>query len=234
MNAKKNMIRAIIAMGIVLVIYCILAFVMPFQRGTVFWLSFVFTVIALLVQIFVLKTAFAHGEDARSKFYGFPIAKVGLIYLVAQLIAGFVCMAMGVLLPVWVAVVLFVLILGAALIGLITVDAIRDEVERQDTELQADVEAMRSLQSKTSSIAAQCQDPVLKKVLTSLAEQFRFSDPVSSEKTAEAESNLAGMVDVLQAAVIERDADSALELISRIEAALAERNELCKLAKRDR
>ncbi len=196
-----------------------------------FWLSFVFTILALLAQLWVLKTSFAHGESVRSKFYGFPIARIGLIYLVVQLIVGFVCMALGAFLPVWVAIVLFVIILGAVAIGLIIVDAIRDEVERQDTVLQADVTAMRALQSKTASIAAQCQDAALKKVLISLAEQFRFSDPVSSADTAEAEAGLNELVDLLQSAVIEKDPDSALALVPRIEAALAERDHLCKLGK---
>ena len=231
MNENKNSTRVLVITAIVLVVFCVLAFAIPFLRGTVFWLGVVFTVIAILAQLYVAKKAFANGEGARSKFYGFPIARVGAIYLVVQIIAGLVCMALGAILPAWVAVVIFVVILAAAVIGFITVDAIRDEVERQDTVLQANVTAMRSLQSKASSIAAQCQDPVLKKVLTSLAEQFRFSDPVSSVDTAEAETELNEMVDLLQSAVIERDPDSALALVPRIEAALAERNRLCKLGK---
>ena len=231
MNAKKNTIRTLVVLAIVLILYCVLAFAIPFVRGPVFWLSFVFTILALLAQLWVLKTSFAHGESVRSKFYGFPIARIGLIYLIVQFIVGFACMAMGAFLPTWVAIILLVVILGAAAIGLITVDAIRDEVERQDTVLKADVTAMRALQSKTASIAAQCQDPPLKKVLTSLAEQFRFSDPVSSGDTAEAEAGLNELVDLLQSAVIERDPDSALALVPRIEAALAERNRLCKLGK---
>ncbi len=231
MNAKKNMTRTLVVLAIVLVLYCVLAFAIPFVRGAVFWLSFVFTIIALLAQLWVLKTSFAHGESVRSKFYGFPIARIGLIYLVVQFIIGLVCMALGAFLPTWVAVVLFIIILGAAAIGLITVDAIRDEVERQDTVLNENVTAMRGLQSKTASIAAQCQDPALKKTLTALAEQFRFSDPVTSADTAEAEAGLGEMVDLLQSAVIEKDPDSALALVPRIEAALAERNHLCKLNK---
>ena len=194
-----------------------------------FWPAFVFAVIAILAQLYVAKKAFANGEGARSKFYGFPIARVGVIYLAVQVILWLACMALGAILPAWVAVVFFVVILAAA-IGFIAVDTIRDEVERQDTALKEDVTAMRALQSKTASIAAQCQDPPLKKVLTSLAEQFRFSDPVSSADTAEAEAGLNELVDLLQAAVVEHDPDSALALVPRIEAALAERNRLCVCA----
>ena len=134
MDGKKNMIGAIVAMALVLLLYCVLAFMMPFPRGTVFWLSFAFTVVALLAQIWVLYASFARGEGARSRFFGIPLAKVGLTYLVAQLIAGFVCMAMGTLLPVWVTVVLLILILGAAAVGLIPEDGQGDEAVREETD----------------------------------------------------------------------------------------------------
>lgn len=231
MNAKKNMTRTLVVLAIVLVLYCVLAFAIPFVRGPVFWLSFVFTIIALLTQLWVLKTSFAHGESVRSKFYGFPIARIGLIYLVVQLIVGFVCMALGAFLPVWVAIVLFVIILGAAAIGLITVDAIRDEVERQDTVLKANVTSMRDLQSRITSIAAQCDDPSVKNELNALAEKFRFSDPVSSDATNEAEAGLSALMDELQTAAIECDATSVSLLTAKIGTALNERNRLCKLNK---
>ena len=156
MNGKKNMTRSVVILAIVLILYCVLAFAIPFVRGGVFWLSFVFTLIALCAQFYVLKTSFDHGESARSKFYGFPIARIGLIWLVVQLIAGFVCMALGTVLPAWVALVVFVIILALAAIGLITAEGIRDEVERQDETLKKNVTNMRALQSKAAAIAAMC------------------------------------------------------------------------------
>lgn len=231
MNMHKNTIRTLVIAAIVLVVFCVLAFAIPFVRGPVFWLGFAFTVIAILAQLYVAKKAFANGEGARSKFYGFPIARVGAIYLVVQVIVGLICMALGAILPAWIAVVLFVVILAAAVIGFITVDAIRDEVERQDMVLKANVTSMRDLQSRSISIAAQCNDPAAKAELDALAEKFRFSDPVSSEATAEAEAGLSALMDELQAAAVDGDAASVSQLTAKITAALNERNRLCKLNK---
>ncbi len=231
MNGKKNMTRSVVILAIVLILYCVLAFAIPFVRGGVFWLSFVFSLIAICAQFYVLKTSFDHGESARSKFYGFPIARIGLIYLVVQLIAGFACMALGTVLPAWVALVVFVIILALAAIGLITAEGIRDEVERQDETLKKNVTNMRALQSKAAAIAAQCEDGGAKKTLTALADKFRFSDPVSSEATAEAEAGLAALTDELQAAVLDKDYGAAVSLAGKLEAALSERNRLCRLEK---
>ena len=231
MNAKKNMMRTLAVAAIVLVLFCVLAFAIPFVHGAVFWLAFIFTIIAILAQLYIAKKAFANGEGARSKFYGFPIARVGFIYLFVQVLAGLVCMALGLVLPVWVAVVLFILILALAAIGFITVDAIRDEVERQDAVLKTNVTSMRTLQSKAAAIASQCEDASLKNILTALSDKFRFSDPVSSAATEEAETGLAALMEELQAAVLDSDSEAAVALAKRLEAALAERNRLCKLGK---
>ena len=231
MNAKKNIMRTLAITAIVLVLFCVVAFAIPFARGPVFWLAFIFTIIAILAQLYVAKKAFANGEGARSRFYGFPIARVGLLYLAVQVVAGLACMALGAVLPVWVAVVLFILILAAAVIGFITVDAIRDEVERQDAVLKTNVTSMRTLQSKAAAIASQCEDESIRNVLNALSDKFRFSDPVSSEATAEAEAGLAALTDELQAAVLDKDYGAAISLAGKLEAALSERNRLCRLEK---
>ncbi len=231
MNAKKNMMRTLAVTVIVLVVFCVLAFGIPFVRGSVFWMAFVFTVIAILAQLYIAKKAFANGEGAQSKFYGFPIARIGFIYLVVQVVVALVCMALGFIVPAWLAAVLLVLVLAAAAIGLITTEGIRDEVERQDEVLKKNVTNMRALQSKAAAIAAQCEDEGTRKVLNALADKFRFSDPVSSDATAEAEAGLAALTDELQAAVLDRDAEVAVALAGKLEAALAERNRLCRLNK---
>ncbi len=231
MNLNKNEMRTVLIAAIVLVLFCVLAFAIPFVHGPVFWLSLLFTIIAIVAQVYVAKKAFENGEGARSKFYGFPIARVGFIYLMAQLIVGLGCMALGAFLPAWVAVVIFGLILAAAAIGFITVDAMRDEVERQDTVLKKNVSAMRDLQSRSASIAAQCDDPALKTALNALAEKFRFSDPVSNDATVEAEAELSMLMGELQNACLESDMSSVSLLTAKIEAKLNERNRLCKLNK---
>ena len=85
---KKNAIRWWVVLGVVLVVYNVLAFALPFPKTAVFAVSYLFTMIAILAQIYVIRTAFYRGEGVKSKFYGFPIAKLGVIYLAVQLLAG--------------------------------------------------------------------------------------------------------------------------------------------------
>lgn len=64
-----------------------------------------------------------------------------------------------------------------------------------------------------------------------LAEDFRFSDPVSSDALADVEASLSACLDELQRSLTDGDLDSAAVLCRRAAATLTERNRLCKLNK---
>ena len=228
---SKNKIRFFGSLAIVFAVFTVIAFVLPVPHGGVFWLCYAFGVIALAAQLYTYPAAFG-GKSPRSKFYGFPIAKLSTIYLAAQLALSLAFMLLGLIpVPAWIPAILFVLLLAAAALGFIAADSVKDEVERQDTVHKANVDTMRALQSKSAFIASQCDDPETKAALSKLADSFRFSDPVSGEALADSEANLCALVDELQSAVMERDAAAAKSLCARIEANLADRNRLCRLNK---
>ena len=229
---KKNY-RQLIIGGIALALYLVVALAVPFPKTPAYWAAFAFGLVAIAAQVYVMKAAFQQGEPVKSKFYGYPIARIGVIYLVLQLILSFAVMALGFAfqVPVWAVVVASAVLLGVCAIGFISADIMRGEVERQDAKIKTDVRTMRALQSKAASIAGLCADDETKKALSSLADQFRFSDPVSSASVAELEASLAASVDELQAAVVDGDFAAAKQLCGKIEAALSERNRLCKLNK---
>ena len=228
MTSNKNTTRALTVLGIILVLYCVLVFVIPFEKNTVFWLSFIFTLIAILAQIYILKIAFRHGESLKSKFYGFPIARVGAIYLAVQLVLGLLCMALGQWIPVWVAAPVYILILALSVIGIMATDAARDEVERQETQKKIDTSFMDNLYLQLSGLAAQCGEPEAKKALEKLAEEVRFSDPVSGESVLSIENEITEAAGALQKALNDKDTAKLTELTSQIKDKLSARNRLVK------
>ena len=66
-----------------------------------------------------------------------------------------------------------------------------------------------------------------------MAEEFKYSDPVSSEAIKNIENELSEMVDELQKAVVDNDSESIIGLCDKIKISLTERNRLCKLNKRN-
>lgn len=228
---KKDTIRAVVVAVVALVIYNLISFVIPFAHTVAFWISYGFALAAFAVVCASIYIAFIKNPDAKSRFYGFPIARIGIIYGIAQLLAGLLLMALGKWVPVWLAVLVYAIMLGAAVIGLISADAVAEQIHAQDAKLKKDVAAMRAIQSKLSVLPGQCEDPVTAKCLTQLAEEIRFSDPVSSEATQETEADLNALTDELQKAVLEHDTAAAQNLCKRCQAVLMERNRLCKLEK---
>ena len=224
---KKETIRWGIGLGVLLVLYILVAFLIPFVHTATFWVSFVFTLIAFAVVAASMYIAFVKNPDAKSRFYGFPIAKIGAIYGLVQLVAGFIFMALAAYAPVWAAVLVYAIALGAAVIGLISAEAVVSEIHAQDNKLKKDVSLMRSLQSKVNQIAAQSENADVK----ALANEFRYSDPVSNDAIADAEADLAAAVDELQSAYVDGDSEAMAKLCRKASALLAERNRLCKLNK---
>ena len=223
MSMSKNKVRFYVVLLIVLALFSVVAFAAPFQRGTGFWLSYVCGIVAIALQAYSWTKAF-DGPEAKSKFYGFPVARVTTIYMIIQLIVSLVCMALGEKIPVAAAVIADAVLLGVALIGMIAAETARDEVVRQEVVKAASIGTMKALQAKAAAIAGACADPELKKALGSLAEDFHYSDPVSSEATQKLEMKLEVLLDEL-------GENASQELISRTKAVLAERNQLCRMNK---
>lgn len=227
---KKDTIRWSIGLGVLLVLYILVAFLIPFVHTAVFWVSFLFTLVSFAVVGASMYIAFVKNPDAKSKFYGFPIAKIGAVYGLFQLVAGILFMALAALVPVWVSVLIFAIALGAAVIGLIAAEAVVEQIQVQDVKLKKDVSLMRALQSKANQMAAQCGDSDAAAAVKAFAEELRYSDPVSSDALEEIERDLSAAVDELQAAIVDGDSTTA-QLCRKAAALLAERNRLCKLNK---
>ena len=129
--------------------------------------------------------------------------------------------------PAWAAALGYAIALGVAVIGLVSADAVVEEIHVQDAKLKKDVTLMRGLQSKVNQLSAQWDHAAVK----ALAEEFRYSDPVSSEAIADAEAALIAAVDALQNAIAADDAAQIKAACRQASAQLAERNRLCKLNK---
>lgn len=228
---KQDSLRAIIIAVAALVMYNIAVFLIPFARTAVFWISWVFTLGSFIVVGASVYIAFVQNPDARNRFYGFPVARLGVIYGVMQLVLSFVFMALGAIIPWWIAVVVYALGLGLALIGLMTSEAALKEIQKQDKKQKKDVSVMRTILSKANQLPDICENAAAAAALKTFAEELRYSDPVSSKGIAAAEAELVSLVDQLQEAVVDGSAEEIQLLCRKASEALEERNRQCKLYK---
>jgi hypothetical protein len=228
---QKNGVRGYLILVVLFVVLSVIAFAAPFSRTGVFWIAYVFAIIAIVYQIYVFKISFSGEGDVKSKFYGFPIANVGVVYLVVQTIVSLLEMVVAAILPLWASLIVNVIILALAVIGCIASDVMRDEIIRQDERLKRDVSNMRGLQSMSAALVGQCADSEVRVLVQKLSEEFKYSDPVSSEQTQELEKEIKIQLGEMQRAIIDGDNQGAALLGNRIRANLNERNRICSLGK---
>lgn len=231
MNKKTKSLIAVY--GILAVVYILLFTLIPFHKNAASWITFAFTVISFAGGLFITLHAFKDSEALVSKVYGYPIFRVGALYVGLQFGIGvLICLvAAFVAVPYWVALLTSIILIGAAAIGLIATDNIKDIVEAEDEKIEIKTRAVSIFNVDMAGILDICENADVKKELEKLAESFRFSDPVSSEATKILEDELFVELDKLKSIVSENDTDSALLQIKKVGNKLNERNRVCKVNK---
>lgn len=221
---KKNSTKGYVILGVLFVLVSIIAFAVPTSKTTTFWIAYVFTAAAFAAQIGIWKTALGKEETLKSKFLGFPIVHIGIVYAVIQVIAFAVFMFVPTL-PAWSAIVVCSIIAGVSAVCMISANVGRNEIERVEAKVQKKVFYIRELQADIELLADNESDATVKTALTQLAEKIRFSDPMSNEQLADLENKIS-----IKAAKL-KTTTSKLEIIIELNSLLDERNKKCKILK---
>lgn len=221
---NKNTKRAYIVLGIAFILFNVIAFAVPTDKTTTFWIAYAFTVVAFAFQVGTWNATFKADVPLKSKFLGIPIIHVGIVYLVIQLIAFAVFMAFPIM-PSWIAVIVCALILGISVICLVSTDVARDEINRVEEKVNQKIFYIRELQADVEILAEQEQNLETKKALETLAEEIRYSDPMSDASLAELEIKISKKVSALKIS------NDKAEIIKELDWLLTERNKKAKILK---
>lgn len=220
---KKNSTKGYVILGILFALVSVIAFAIPTIKTATFWIAYVFTAAAFAAQIIIWRTTLGK-EALKSKFLGFPVVHIGIVYTVIQVIAFAVFMFVPTL-PTWSAIVVCSVIAGISAVCMISADVGRDEIERVEAKVQNKVFYDRELQADIELLADSETNANVKTALTQLAEKIRFSDPMSNEQIADLEKKIS-----IKAAEI-KTAANKLEIITELNSLLDERNKKCKILK---
>ena len=221
---KKNITKGYVILGILFALISIIAFAVPTSKTATFWIAYVFTAAACAAQIGIWKTALGKEGTLKSKFLGFPLVHIGIVYAVIQVIAFAVFLLVPTL-PAWSVIVVCSVIAGISAVCMISADAGRNEIERVEAKVQKKVFYIRELQADIELLADNETNADVKKALTQLAEKIRFSDPMSNEKLADLEDKISTKIEEL------KTTSSQLEIITELNSLLDDRNKKCKILK---
>ena len=221
---KKNNLMSYLALGIVFILFNVIAFVIPSEKTATFWTAYAFSVVAFAVQIPLWKIAFGKKNTLKSKFLGIPIIHVGITYLIIQLIAFAIFMIFPTL-SVWLTVIVCTIILAISALCAIAGQAGANEINRVEEKIKVKRAFIQFLQTDIEMLAESETDAETKAALQKLAEKVRFSDPMSHEMLGELESRISAKIEEMKIATDKK------ALIEEIEILLIERNKKCKILK---
>lgn len=221
---KKNKGLAYAVLGVAFLVFNVIVFAIPTEKTAVFWISYVFSIVAFALQVLIWRFAFNSEAPLKSKFLGIPLIHIGLVYLIIQLIAFAIFIALPNT-PGWVAVVISALILGLSVICLIGAETGRDEIVRVEENVHEKIFPTKLMQIDVEMLAEQETDLGTREALQKLAEKIRFSDPMSNDLLVDIETQISNKVAQLKIT------NNKIAIITDIELLLTERNKKAKLLK---
>ena len=221
---KKNSSKGYILLGILFVLESVIAFTVPAAKTAAFWISYVFTVIAFAAQIAIWKAALGRAESLKSKFLGFPVVHIGMVYLVVQIIA-FAVFLFAPALPIWSAIVTGAVIAGSSAICMIAADVGRSQIEQVSAKAREGTFYIKQLQTDIESLADTEINAETKARLKQITEKIRFSDPMCDAQTANIENQITLKISELKSAT------DKSRIINAVNSLLDERNKKIKILK---
>ena len=230
--SSKRKVSTFVIYIVTAIIFTVLFLAFPFQKNNTTWVAFTFGCIAIIAGIIVTFMAFNKGMDVKSKVYRFPMFRLGYYYITIQLllaVALFIA-EFFVDIPIWIPIVFGVALLGAFIIGTISIDNVRDIIVNQENKGNLNTEKMEKFRVDIKSLINMCTDEKTKNNVIKLLEEFNYSDPVSSESTKNIENEMSEMI-VKISSQIKTDQNTVNNSISELRQLLEKRNMICKMDK---
>lgn len=221
---KKNNSKGYLILGILFILVSVIAFAVPAAKTAAFWISYAFTVVAFAAQLIIWKATLGRSESLKSKFLGFPVVHIGIVYLIVQVIALAVFLFIPTL-PIWSAVVVCAVVAGVSAVCMIASDVGRSEIERVSVKVREKTFYIKQLQTEVELLAGAETDAATKSKLAQLAEKIRYSDPMSDEQVADIEDRITAKIAELKSST------DKTEIINELNSLLDERNRKIKISK---
>lgn len=228
-SKKAAMFAGILAL--IFLAYNLTLFVFTgFDHYASFWISYVFMLISFVVLACVGTLLGQRGLMLRDWLFGFPIIKHSVVYLVVEFAVSRIFMAIDS--DSWkLAFVLQFLIMAVYLVFAISCFLAKETITEIEERVAVKTQTIRLLYADMQTAAQGCADAELKPTLEKLAEELRYSDPMSNEALADLERRLANVIGEVKALVLSGQYELAKQNCVTVANLINERNLKCKVLK---
>ena len=231
---KKNFKLYIVAWALLLALFNLITFIVPAapdteKYTTSFWIGYGFITIMLIGQLVCAAMAF-NQDDSKKVFYNITLVQSSYAGLIVSFIIGILCMMISSL-PYWVGVVVCAIVLVLNALAIIKSKVAINEVERIDEKVKTKTFFIKSLTIDAETLMESAKDDTIKAECRKVAEALRYSDPMSSDALASAESAITIKFAHLQSAVQANDKGKVVSTAEELVILINDRNRKCKMLK---
>lgn len=231
-NIKKSGLITGLIILILLAVYNVLFFVIPFdfsKSAVAFWTSYGVTTFLVLFMVVVVALGMV-GKELKSKVFGLPIIKLGYSVLIIQFVIDLVTMSVGNFyeIPAWILAIVEVFLLAFFFISLIARVVYKDTINKIDAKEYKE-SFIKELRIEMQSLYDSVKNENVKRILNSLVELVRYADPVSNKEVEAVEDEIVNKVTELKCEI--ENEEKALVLISSIINLIKERTSRLKASR---
>lgn len=233
MEISKRRKSTVIIYSIVAFVFILLTLTIPFSKPVASWVMFAFSIVSIIGGCGISIYAFSKSEELKSKFYGFPVFRIGFLYTTIQLGLSLLVYIVGAFvdLPYWVGLLLSVLLIGMAAIGVLIIDNARDYVEEIETNTITVAKTIKKFNVDIAEVLDICKNQEVHEPLKKLAEKFKYSDRVSSNAAKEKEEEIKVEIENLKLIINNENPEIVIKKIETISNLLSSRNRICEAEK---
>lgn len=225
---KKTFKSYIGVWAICLVLFNVIAFVVPNELKSNFWVGYIFITLAFVGQLFCASISFK-SENAQKFFYNFPLISISFVGTLIMLIIGGLTMAISAV-PVWVGIVFCLVVLAFTAIAIINASVTSETVSNIDSKIKAQTLFIKILVADATTLMSKTQTTQAKEITKKVYEKIRYSDPVSNDALSSIESQITIKFKAFESAIIE-NSQNAISLGEELIILIDDRNTKCKLLK---
>ena len=231
---KKRFGSYTIGWAVLLALFNVIAFVSPgwiwFEKyDAAFWIGYAFITATFLGQLacawFALKE-----ESATKLFYKVSLITTSYTGLIVTFVIGGLCMLISPL-PYWIGILICSIVLAANILAVIKAAAVVDEVQKIDDKVKTQTEFIKTLAADAQLLIAKAQSEAVKAECKKVYEAIRYSDPMSNEKLAILENEIAKMLAMFANAIAADDSGKAADIAKELLVLVDSRNQKCRLFK---
>ena len=228
-NKKKTILIALTAV-VLFAVYNLCVFLIPSERTTNFWISYIFTAIAFVI-LFILLLKLMNDEIVKKdKFLGWPLLTICFRFFILQVIVGLILMYTNV--PTFLSIIFQAIILAGFFILAISAEATKEVVSSVEQRVKENSQFIRLLTFKTENLYTSETDPAKKAILKKLYEKAKYSDPMSSTTAIQ---DYDSRIDLMFSALLSKESTTTEEDLKaeteKLIALIDERNRLCLISK---